>query len=65
MMTASLDEQLGRPSYETHKRRILAGLSEAQRRWERERGARLVVSETPPYFSYTMESPKGSRRPAA
>ena len=58
-------ERVERQSFETHKRRILAGLSEAQRRWERERGARLVVSETPPYFSYTMESPKGSRRPAA
>jgi hypothetical protein len=52
-------------SYETHKRWILAGLSEVQRGWERERGARLVVSETPPFFSYTMDRPKGSRRPAA
>jgi hypothetical protein len=51
--------------YETHKRRILAGLSEAQRRWERETGARLVVSETPPHFSYATVNPKGSRRPAA
>jgi hypothetical protein len=41
-------------SYETHKQQILGGLSEAQRRWERERGARLVVSQTPPYFSYMM-----------
>jgi hypothetical protein len=52
-------------SYETHKRRILAGLSEAQRGWERETGARLVVSQTPPYCSYTMYRPKGSRRSAA
>ena len=51
-----------RLSYETHKRRILAGLSEAQSRWERERGARLVVSQTPPYFSYAADRPKGSRR---
>jgi hypothetical protein len=51
-------------SYETHKREILAGLSQAQRGWERETGARLVVSETPPYFSYTTD-PKGSRRTAA
>jgi hypothetical protein len=51
-------------SYETYKQRILAGLSEAQRGWERETGARLVVSGTPPYFSYTM-GPKESRRPAA
>lgn len=51
--------------YETHKRRILAGLSEAQREWERETGARLVVSVTPPYFSYATDHPKGSRRPAA
>jgi hypothetical protein len=51
--------------YETHKRRILAGLSEAQRRWERETGARLVVSVTPPYVSYATDRAKGSRRPAA
>jgi len=59
------DEQLGRLSYETYKQRILAGLSEAQREWQREVGARLVVSQTPPYFSYTTDHPKGSRRPAA
>jgi hypothetical protein len=58
-------ERVERQSYETHKRRILARLSEAQRGWEREAGARLVVSETPPYFSYTMDRLKGSRRPAA
>jgi hypothetical protein len=51
--------------YETHKRQILAGLSEAQREWERAAGARLAVSQTPPYFSYTTDNPKGSRRPAA
>lgn len=59
------DEEVEQRSYETHKRRILAGLSEAQRRWERETGARLVVSQTPPYFSYTAGRAKGSRRPAA
>jgi hypothetical protein len=59
------DERGERRSYETHKRRILAGLSEAQRKWEREAGARLVVSETSPYFSYTAGHAKGSRRPAA
>jgi hypothetical protein len=58
-------ERVERRSYETHKRRILAGLSEAQRRWEREAGARLVVSETPPYFSYAADRTEGSRRPAA
>jgi hypothetical protein len=51
--------------YETYKQRILAGLSEAQRGWEREAGARLVVSETPPYFSYVREDATGTRRPAA
>ena len=38
------------------KRRILAGLSEAQRRWEARTGSRLVVSPTPPYFSYVREN---------
>jgi hypothetical protein len=38
-------------SYEI-QRKILAGLSEAQRGWERETGARLVVSSRPPYFRY-------------
>jgi hypothetical protein len=54
-------------SYETHKRRILAGLSEAQREWQSAADARLVVSQTPPYFSYTTDNPKWSRtrRPAA
>ena len=52
-------------SYEEHKRTILAGLSEAQRRWERQTGARLVVSQTPPYFSYTTDHRKVPRRPAA
>ena len=59
------DEAVEQRSYETHKRRILVGLSEAQSGWEREAGARLVVSETPPYFSYTAGHAKGSRRPAA
>jgi hypothetical protein len=59
------DERLEVRSYETHKQRILGGLSEAQRGWERETGARLAVSQTPPYFSYTMDRPEGSRRPAA
>jgi hypothetical protein len=59
------DERRQPSSYETHKQQILAGLSEAQREWERETGARLVVSQTPPYFSYTTENTKGSRRPAA
>jgi len=62
MLAGELVEQR---SYETHKRRTLAGLSEAQREWERAAGARLVVSQTPPYFSYTTDNPKGSRRPAA
>jgi len=52
-------------SYEAHKRRILAGLSEAQRVWERKAGARLVVSQAPPYFSYTADRSEESRRPAA
>jgi len=59
MLTGERGERL---FYETHKRRIPAGLSEAQRRWERETGARLVVSQTPPYFSYAADRPKGSRR---
>jgi hypothetical protein len=45
-------------SYETHKQRILAGLSKAQRKWEREAGAHLVVSQTPPYLSYTTDQPE-------
>jgi hypothetical protein len=52
-------------SYEAHKRRILSGLSEAQREWERKAGARLVVSLVPPYFSYTADRPGGSWRSAA
>jgi len=52
-------------SYEAHKRRILAGLSEAQREWERKAGARLVVSQAPPYFAYTADRPGESRRSAA
>jgi hypothetical protein len=52
-------------SYEDHRRRILAGLSEAQQRWEDEAGARLVVSQTPPYFSYTRDFTAQVRRPAA
>ena len=58
-------ERVERQSYETHKRRILAGLSESQRGWEREAGARLVVSQTSPYFSYAPDRAEGSRRPAA
>jgi hypothetical protein len=52
-------------SYEAHKLSILAGLSEAQREWERKAGARLVVSLVPPYFSYTADRPGGSWRSAA
>ena len=52
-------------SYEDHKRRILAGFSEAQRRWEKEAGARLLVSQTPPYFSYTRDLEARAVRPAA
>jgi len=52
-------------SYEAHKRRILVGLSEAQQRWENEAGARLMVSQTPPYFSYTRDLTVRARRPAA
>jgi hypothetical protein len=52
--------QAGPRSYEAHKRQILAGLSEAQREWERKAGARLVVSQTPPYFSYTRDLPAQS-----
>jgi hypothetical protein len=52
-------------SYEAHKRRILAGLSRAQRNWESKAGARLVVSLVPPYFSYTADCPEGARRSAA
>jgi hypothetical protein len=51
-------------SYEI-QRRILARLAEAQQEWEREAGARLVVSQKSLYSSYTMDRPKGSRRPAA
>ena len=52
-------------SYEAHKRRILAGFSEAQQGWENEVGARLVVLRTPPYFSYTRDLPVQAGRPAA
>jgi hypothetical protein len=46
-------------SYETYKQRILAGLSEAQRGWERETGACLVVSGTPPLLLLHDGPPKG------
>jgi len=52
-------------SYQEQKRRILAGLSEAQREWECKAGARLVVSRVPPYFSYTADRSEESRRSAA
>jgi hypothetical protein len=52
-------------SYEAHKRQILARFSEAQREWENEACARLVVSRTAPYFSYTADRPGESRRSAA
>lgn len=42
------------------QRRILAGLSEAQRRWEERTGSRLVVSAGPPYFRYAG-GPDGAR----
>ena len=42
------------PGYET-QRRILAELSEAQRRWRRETGARLEVLPGPPYFRYSRD----------
>jgi hypothetical protein len=48
-------------SYEDHKRKILARFSEAQREWENEAGARLVVSQTAPYFSYTRDLPEQSK----
>jgi hypothetical protein len=48
-------------SYEDHKRKILARFSEAQREWENEAGARLVVSQTSPYFSYTRDLPAQSK----
>jgi hypothetical protein len=51
-------------SYEDHKRQILARFSEAQRKWENEAGARLVVSQTPPYFSYTRDLPAQSKSAA-
>jgi hypothetical protein len=53
--------QVAPRSYEAHKRRILAGLSEAQREWERKSGARLVVSDKPPYFSYTRDDQAQSK----
>jgi hypothetical protein len=59
------DERIEPRSYEVHKQRILARLSEAQRKWERKAGARLVVSPVPPYFSYTADCPEGARRSAA
>jgi hypothetical protein len=49
------DELVERQSYEAHKRRILSRFSEAQRRWEGETGARLLVSQRSPYFSYTRD----------
>ena len=52
-------------SYEEHKRRILEGLSEAQRAWERDTGSRLLVSHRPPYFSYIRDLPARLGRPAA
>jgi hypothetical protein len=42
------------PGYET-QRRILAGLSEAQKRWQQETGARLEVLPGPPYFRYSRD----------
>jgi hypothetical protein len=60
-----LSEHAEPRSYEAHKRRILAGLSEAQRKWESKAGARLVVSLAPPYFSYAADCPEGARRSAA
>jgi hypothetical protein len=55
-------EQLEPRTYEDYKRHILHGLSEAQREWERETGAHLVVSQTAPYFSYTSDRPTRSWR---
>jgi hypothetical protein len=64
---SSAAELLGRRqrSYETHKRRILAGLSEARREWERETASRLMVSQKPPFFSYVRDGLSRSRKPAA
>ena len=43
------------PGYET-QRRLLAGLSEAQQRWQQETGARLLeVLPGPPYFRYSRD----------
>jgi hypothetical protein len=52
-------------SYEVHKRRIMAGLSEAQREWESESGSRLVVSQKSPFFSYVGDRLSRSRRRVA
>jgi len=49
------------PGYKT-QRRVMAGLSEAQRRWERETGARLEHSPRAPYFHYSRDHlPKPAR----
>jgi hypothetical protein len=49
------------PGYET-QRRILAGLSVAQREWELSTGARLECLPTAPYFRYSREQvPKPPR----
>jgi hypothetical protein len=42
------------PGYEI-QREALAALSEAQRRWREETGARLEVLPGPPYFRYSRE----------
>jgi hypothetical protein len=41
-------------SYATAQHRILAGLTRAQRKWERRTGARLVRLRWPPYFRYVV-----------
>jgi hypothetical protein len=51
-------------SYEAHKRQILARFSEAQREWANEAGARLIVSQMAPYFSYTRDLPAQSKAAA-
>src|SRR5215203_5683369 len=43
------------PGYVT-QRRLLAGLSEAQQRWQQETGARLEVLPGPPYFRYSRST---------
>ena len=60
-----LGEHVEPRSYKDHKQRILAGLSEAQQRWENGAGARLVVSQTPPYFSYIRDLTARAGRRAA